>query len=168
METEHWIAIIGIIISAIIAYITTKATINREKRKGKLIILELIKQYLINYNSSWDIATKKVKTDNVSKEQYVRVLEIIEKEFLELVNNPYYLGIVYKYPKLTQLQTYISREIAELSVSNNFGLNNETLRLIFELFDILKKDIKKKYFKNGERFFELNTLITEWKGILKI
>lgn len=52
MEAEHWIAIVGILISAVIAYFTAKITLNIEKDKGKLILIELIKQYLINFNSS--------------------------------------------------------------------------------------------------------------------
>lgn len=90
MEAEHWIAISGILISAVIAYFTAKITLSVEKDKGKLILIVLIKQYLINFNSSFDLFTKKLKTDNSTKEQFLRVLEFIEAEFEDLINNPYY------------------------------------------------------------------------------
>lgn len=51
--------------SATIVYFTAIATINSEKRKGKQIILELIKKYLISFNSSWDMQTKTLKTDTI-------------------------------------------------------------------------------------------------------
>lgn len=66
------------------------------------------------------------------------------------------------------LQVSITREIARLKNSKEFGLSNESIQLSFDLFEILKKDFKKNYFKKGERFFELNNLIDEWKVILKI
>lgn len=168
MTTENWIAIIGLILSAIIAYLTAKATIDSEKRKGKQIILELIKKYLISFNSSWDMQTKTLKTDAITKEQYLRVIEIIESEFNELTSNPYYLDIAYKFPKLTMLQVYISREIAESRNSTTFALNKETLRYLFELYAILKADLNKKHFKEGGRFSEIDKLIGEWKAILNI
>lgn len=167
MEAEHWIAISGILISAVIAYFTAKITLSVEKDKGKLILIELIKQYLINFNSSFDLVTKKPKTDNLTKEQFLRVLEFIEAEFKDLINNPYYLELTNRYTRLSMLQVSITREIARLKSSKEFGLSNESIQLSFDLFDVLKKDIKKKYFKKGERFFELNNLIDEWKVILK-
>jgi len=168
METEHWIAIIGIVISAIIAYFTTKVTISAERRKGRLILLELIKQYLISFNSCFDVQTKALKTDKITKEQYLRMIEIIESEFKELISNPYYLDITYKYPTLTMLQVSFSREIAEWRISDMFGLKEETFRLMVELYSHLKKDMKKKYFKKGGGFFEIDKLIFEWKEILKL
>ena len=168
MNTENWIAIIGLLLSAVIAYITTKATIYSEKRKGKQIILELIKKYLISFNSSWDKITKTLKTDAITKEQFLRVVEIIESEFKELTSNPYYLDITYKFPKLTILQVYISREIAENRNATTFALNKETIRHLFELYAIVKADLNKKNFKEGGHYFELDKLIGEWKEILNI
>jgi len=168
MNAENWIAIIGLFLSAIIAYVTTKATINSEKRKGRKIILELIKKYLINFNSSWDTQTTTLKTDLVAKEQYLRVVEIIESEFKDLTNNPYYLDIIYKFPDLTMLQVYISREIAEIRNSETFALNKETLRYLFALYKIIKADLNGKHFREGGRFFEYDKLISEWEAMLKI
>ena len=166
METEHLIAIIGIVISAIIAYFTARATIYVEKRKGKLIILELIKKYLISFNSSWD--KNQLKTDNITKEQYLRVIEVIETEFKVLTSNSYYLDLVSKFPDLTMLQVYISREIAELRNTTNFALNKETLRYVFRLYSFVKGNMRNKYFKKNGQYFQLDTLIEEWKKTLKI
>lgn len=168
METEHWIALTGIVISAVIAYFTAKATISAERRKGRLILLELIKQYLISFNSCFDIPTKSIKTDRITKEQYLRMIEIIESEFRELISNPYYLDITFKYPTLTMLQVSFTREIAELENSDVFGLKEETFRLMLQLYSRLKKDMRKKYFKKGGGFFEIDKLIFEWKEIFKL
>jgi hypothetical protein len=168
METEHWIAILGIVVSAIVAYFTAKETINAEKRKGKLIILELIKKYLISFNSSWDKNTNQLKTDNITKEQYLRVIEVIESEFKDLTGNPYYLDLAFKFPNLTMLQVYISREIAELRNQPNFALNKETMRFIFQLYSLVKGNMRKKYFTKDGQYFQLDTLIEEWKKLLNI
>lgn len=66
------------------------------------------------------------------------------------------------------LQVNISREIAESRNSTTFALNKETLRYLFELYSIIKKELKKKYFEEGGRFFEIDKLIEEWKTILNI
>ena len=114
MNTENWIAIIGLVLSIIIAYFTAKATIESEKRKGKQIILELIEKYLISFISSWDYQTLTLKTDDISKEQYLRIVEIIESEFKDLTCNPYYLDLAFKFPKLTMLQVHLSRELQKV------------------------------------------------------
>jgi len=165
---ENWIAIIGIVASIIAAYFTAKATINAEKRKGKLLLLELIKKYLISFNSSWDINTKKLKTDNIAKEQYLRVVEVIESEFKDLSANPYYLDLAFKFPNLTMLQVYVSREIAELRNRPDFVLNTETLKHWFQLYSLVKGNMKKKHFIKNGQYYQIDTLIEEWREILKI
>ena len=163
MNVENLIAIIGIIVSAIVAYFTAKFTIGLERKKGKLIIIELVIKYIANFNSCWDLQTGKLKTDEISKLQYLRVMESIESGLNQLTSNPYYLDLIYEYPKLTMLKVYITREIAQTINSNDFALNEGTLKNVFTLYEMLKPDFKKKDFRKGGRFFYIENLVVDWK-----
>jgi len=104
----------------------------------------LIKKYLISFENSWNFETRQLKTGATAKEQYLRVVEIIESEFKDLTSNPYYLDLLYKYPDLTMLQVYISREIAESRISTEFKLNKGTLSKALDLYAIVKADLPKR------------------------
>lgn len=94
IDLDNYIALFSVVSSIFIAYATTKFTLYLSKRRGKLIIFELIKQYIINFHSSWDFKSMKVKKDDVSKFQYLRTLENIEKQLMNLINNPFYIDLL--------------------------------------------------------------------------
>ena len=67
MDIDNLIALIGILISAIVAYFTSLFTIKQERKKGKVILLELVIKYLSNFSSCWDYKSGKIKDDPIEK-----------------------------------------------------------------------------------------------------
>lgn len=110
--------------------------------------MEIIKQYITNINSSFD-QNMQIKSDSISKEQFIRVNELIEEELKMVIQNPYYLKLTFNYPKLTVIQVHISRETAQLKNQNDFALNRELILLVIELYHLVKKDLKKICFTAG-------------------
>ncbi len=148
------ISVIKVLISAIVAFITAWLTVKfnlvRERNKGKILIFEIVKKYFILFYNSFEKGKESstIKKDRISKEKYLRVIEKIENDFINLQNNLYYSCLLENYPSITMTQILISMEIAELRNREDFAFNAGTVKHFCKLFKAIKKDIPKKYLKN--------------------
>ncbi len=109
---------------------------------------------MISFNSSFDRESKILRRDLVTKKQYIRILVQIENGLIELGTNSYYRDLVYQFPKILQLEVYISREIEQNEKPNTtISLNPNTLVIILDLYKILKKEFPKEDFQQGGQFY---------------
>jgi hypothetical protein len=161
---------LNVLISTVVAFITSYGTIvyklNKEKNKGKIIVNELIKRYFISCLNCVDQNTNKVKSDSLSKDQHLRVIQRIEQDLLELQNNLYYSAILEKYPHITKTQIAISREIEKLKKEDFPSLDLDTIDEFHCLYQLIKSDLPKKT-KTNKHFKEINQMIEEFYGIIK-
>lgn len=160
MAIQILITVIGVILSAIIAYLVTNWKINSDKRKSKVIILRLIYKYIISFDSCFDQEAKILRRDQLTKKQYVRILQQVESGLIDLGTNPYYRDLVYQFPKMLKFEVSISREIERNEKPNAIiHVNEVTLTSIIELYKILKQDFPKKDFSTGGQFYEYDNYI---------
>jgi len=161
---NEFISIISILISIIVAYLTTRITLKKEKNNGKIRLLEIVKRYYISFHNSFDFKNKKIKDDMISKGQYLRVLENIELELANLISNDYYAKLLIDYPDLTMLHIHVSMEIVKHKNTLKFGLNKETANQMYKLYVAIKKNIPNKLLKTNLK--ETCVLIEEYNKII--
>lgn len=161
---NDFISVISIIISVIVAYFTTRITLEKEKNTGKIRLLEIVKKYYISVHNSFDSNTKQIIDNAISKEQYLRVLENIELELSNLISNDYYTKLLLNYPDLTMLHIQVSREIAEQRNNTKFGLNPGTAKQMYNLYVAIKKNISHRLLKT--KLKETCNLIEGYNGII--
>jgi len=170
LTSDNWISILAIIISTIVAfltaYFTVKYSLKNEKNKGQIILVELIKRYFSSCWNSWDMETGRLHTDNLTKQQYLRVVERIEQDLLELQNNMYYSSILEKYPSVTIVQIQLSRDIAELQNIDSFFLNTGTTNQFYKLYSLIKKNLPRRY-RNNEKYKDINDSIERYVRSLR-
>jgi len=137
------IPIISIFCSILAAYITTKYTVRRELKQGRLRLLELVRRYFINVINAFDQETNRIKNNTLSKKMYVEELKAILTELQNLVAHPYFSVLVTKYPQISKLLVQLRRELVEHDVQKLFSINKGTMGDFWKLYQILKVDMKK-------------------------
>ncbi len=164
MTEENAISILKIVVSAIVAFLTAYGTViyrlKKERGKGKIIILELIKRYFISIINSFDHKTLKVKKDNLSRLQHLRIIERVEQDLLQLQNNLFYTSTLEKYPRITKAQITLSREIENIKANEQLYLDGNTIKEFYNLYLIIRSSLPKKVLKN-EHFKEIASIIEE-------
>ena len=173
LTIDNWISLISIFASVVVAFFTALLTIRislyRERNTGKIILFELLKKYFLSVINSYALDNTGagiIKTDSISKEKYINVIMQIESSLLELEKNQYYSRLLFKYPLLTIAQVRLTQEIAEQRLNKGLILNFETQEELLKLYELVRKDLPRRYFKN-EEFQIIDTSIRNYMDILK-
>jgi len=136
------IPVVSILISAAVAYITAIYAIRREISRGRFQMLELVRRYFLNVIHAFDEGTKLIKKDAKSKKMYVEELKAVLEELQELVVNPYFTGLIERYPRLSMLLLQTRRELVEHDeVQVPFAVNKGTIRQVWGIYLIIRKEL---------------------------
>lgn len=165
LREDIFIAFVGAISSGLLAYFVTRSTINRDKKKGKYILLEIIKRYIIALDSCWDDEAQKFKNDIGTIGSYKRILEGVENDLIELSSNTYFISIVSKYSEITIVQVFVTIEMSDLN-NSIFKPKHGTFENFRDLFNRIKKDFPQKTFQRDEFLKLINIKFEEYDKIL--
>ena len=119
-----------------------------ESQKGEVQLVSLITRYIISFANAWDKSNPKIayiKTDIVSVSQYLAECNSILDDLNSLINNPFYVKIVEKYPEVIKTIVQFRRDITEQEIKSKqditaFSLNSEIFNEFYNLFYIIKNE----------------------------
>lgn len=145
--------------------IKIESKLNRfENQKGEVLLASILYRYFVNFISRLDISnpkTSSVKTDLISTSQYTAEMESILSDLTTLMNNPFLIKIIEKYPELNRTIVQLRRDSVKVKIeSENTGISQSTFLAFYDLFYVLKKNSKDsklfhtKEFKNLESGLE--------------
>jgi hypothetical protein len=156
------IPLIGIVVSAAVAFLTTIQVLKKELNNGKVLLLEIIKRYIINVTNSLNVKDLpvEVKKDKESKLYYLSELDSIDKDLGELFTNPLLIKIFKKHTDLTMLAVSLRRELVYLKQNETIlSINQDTLRYFLKLFDVVKKEYGKEKFEKDHNLKAINDMV---------
>ncbi|MGV8945359.1 MAG: hypothetical protein ACOH1N_02925 [Lutibacter sp.] len=124
----------------------------------------ILYRYFVNFINNLDISNPKVssaKTDLTSTSQYTAEMDSILSDLNTLMNNPFLIKIIEKYPELNKTIVQLRRDSIEVKIKSenntkDIGINQSTFLSFYDLFYVLKKNSKNsklfhtKEFKNLE------------------
>lgn len=144
-----WIATIGIPVvgvglSAFVAYHVAHLTTAAEEQKGKALLQNLAQRYFISLINSFDPNTRQVKTDTLSKKQYLSELDSILTDFSLLSSNPFYVRFVATTPLAAKCLVQARRERVEHDHTDVFALNIGTAKGFALMYREARKGTKTK------------------------
>ncbi len=145
--------------------IKIEGKLNRfENQKGEVLLASILYRYFVNFINNLDISNPKVssaKTDLTSTSQYTAEMDSILSDLNTLMNNPFLIKIIEKYPELNKTIVQLRRDSIEVKIKSenntkDIGINQSTFLSFYDLFYVLKKNSKNsklfhtKEFKNLE------------------
>ncbi len=158
-NNEIWtisLAIIALITTIIIGFYqhkTSKRQILFEERldrfenqKGEVILTSIIIRYFITFLNAWTKNAKvksKVKTDIVSVQQFINEVDSISTDLNNLINNPFYIKLIERFPEIIIYNTRLKRTIVEQKIIANkdlskFALSSGTFKDFRNFLNVLK------------------------------
>ncbi len=139
------IAVIPIIVSSVVAYLTARYAVRREQRYGKLRLIELCRRYVINLTNAIDPITHTVKSRALDREMYVAELDTITRQLEELTHNDYFGKLISQYSEVSLLLVSLRRELVEHRSKKVLkAINFSTLRSVSDLYHRIKADLPRK------------------------
>lgn len=147
------IPVASIVAFIIVAYLTATYAVNRELANGKARLLDITYRYTLNVVNVIDPEMLAVRNDPLSKELYVKELEVIVNDLDKLLGNAYVERLILEHPRRSKLMVILRRELAEdkKESASDFGLNPTSLTELFDLMDVVRKDLGKNS-KTAEGF----------------
>jgi len=171
-KTISWDTIISSIVLIILAvsifYAWRQYKIQRERvegnyKKGELRLLYLVSDYAINTYNMYDEKGKFKKDDPISTKQYIEEAKVILQDLHDLLENPFYINLLEKYPDINLAYSGLRRNIIEQEIdrrNSDFALSYQTFKKFYEIYNLLKGEIGNKkileseYFKSVEKAYE--------------
>jgi hypothetical protein len=147
------IPVASIVASIIVAYLTATYAVNRELANGKARLIDITYRYTLNVVNVIDHKKGEVRKDPLAKELYVKELEVIVNDLDKLLGNAYVERLILEHPRISKLMVILRRELAEgkKESASEFGLNPTSLTEVFDLMDVVRKDLGKNS-KTAEGF----------------
>jgi hypothetical protein len=153
--------IITIAVSIILAYLSTKWTINNQYRQGKYQFFEIVSRYFINAYNSIDITTvpPRTKLEPIDKIYQLEELRAIHQDISKLLDNPYYIELLKKFPEISMINIALRREIIDLEKATQVTLKPDNIDLFYKIYKNIKKGIPKRVFKNNKAYQEIDQIV---------
>ena len=153
--------IITIAVSIILAYLSTKWTINNQYKQGKYQFFEIVSRYFINAFNGFDISTNppSTKLEPIDKVYQLEELKAIHQDISKLLDNPYYLNLLKKHPEISMINTTLRREIIDLDNATKVTLKPDNIGLFYEVFNSIKKEIPSRLFNKNKAYQEIEQIV---------
>jgi|GEM_PF-3269150 len=189
METSDWIAIAAVLIAAfswISQYrlskkaneatkisndiqaemLTLSAKVEEfEDRKGEVLLLNIIGRYfVINYNF---LSTTDDRQLEVDKKKYSSGLMQLSMDFEKLIDNPYFIKFIEAHPDINLLMLSLKGAIINESYSTGRVINAQTFNFFYDMYFVLKDELKNKEMLNHRFFKVVQEAIISMKLVLK-
>jgi uncharacterized protein YdcH (DUF465 family) len=134
-----------------------------ENQKGEVLLISILYRYFVTFVSNLDISNpkvSKVKIDSISVNQYIIEIDSIISDLNKLVNNPFFIKIIEKYPELNKTIVQLRRDSTEVKIktqnnSKDLGINQITFLAFYDLFYILKNNTKNSNLFKTKTFKDL-------------
>ena len=159
MEASDWISVIALLIALISMagqFLLSKRSNNIQSetfrlskkiddfdnRKGEVLMLNMIGRYFILTLSSFEPPPSgKMRKDKASLNRYLSGLKQLSNDFDELINNPFYIKFVETHPDINLLILSLRGAIIEMEDKQEIGINPDTFRYFYDIYESVKKDI---------------------------
>jgi hypothetical protein len=162
--------LLSLLLSATVAYFTTTYSLRREMRHGVLRLIELCRRYLFNLLNAFDQETRRLRSDELSRDVYVTELQVVVNQLDSLLDNAYVGRLAINYPLVSLLLAQVRRELVELNQTKVLhSLNPTAVGLVAGLYRKVKKDLPAKYFRNPyDETLEEGISKLEATGVIKV
>lgn len=141
---EIIIAIVGVVASVFVAYHVAHKATRAEEEKGKAMLQNFAQRYFISMLNSFDHTTNQLKTDRLTKRQYIAELDAILNDFGTLSSNPFYIRFLTKTPFAAKCLVQARRERIEHDETESFALNIGTAKGFALMYRESRKGLKEK------------------------
>lgn len=160
---DYVIPIITIVVSIVLAYLSTKWTIRNQYRLGKYQLFEITNRYFITAFNGLDISTPvfKTKASSIEKKYQLNEIKAIHNDMAKLIDNPYFIGLLKDYPEFAMIKIRLRREITDLENARVVTLNPDNVDIFYKLYLKIKNDIPKRVLKKNETFSGIDGLVNE-------
>ena len=119
-----------------------------ELKKGEILLMGLLGRYFTIQLNCWEV-NGKIRTDEISIEQYIYELKQLNQDVNALVTNPFYIEALEKHPEINLLWIYLRRFIIQSEHDHKMSVNPQLFDKFYDLYFKIKKEISDKdMFKN--------------------
>jgi len=153
---------IGILLSAIIALFISKKTLSNQYKKGRYQMFYITNRYFINVYNSVEQGPNGVRTkmDSIDRIYQLNELKEIDKDLSMLLDNPYYLDVLMKYPEMNSISYRLRREIVKIENDDKVSLEADNIDFFYSLHQKIKEDIPKRYL-DSKTFTDIEKIVEE-------
>ena len=138
------IPLLSVIVSAFVAYRVAIMATKAEEDKGKALLENLCNRYFISLSNSFDGSTKQIKTDPLTKKQYIAELEAIISDLSGLSTNPFYIRFLRSSPYSAKHLVQVRRELVEHDANPSFVLNLGTAKGFASMYRECRKGLAER------------------------
>jgi hypothetical protein len=146
MNWEYIISGLALLISIIFSLITIFSNRKKDKfeiKKGEILTLSLLGRYFAIQYNCWD-QNGHMKSDKISINIYVQSLQMLITDINTLINNPFYIELLKKYPEINLLILLLLKNINERKNATIMAVDYNLFKAFFELYNKIKIEIKDK------------------------
>lgn len=111
-----------------------------EVRRGEILLMSLLGRYFVIQFNCWEPGGK-IRTDPVSVEQYIQGLRQLGDEVDALTTNPFYVGILEKYPEMNLLWITLRGFVVEIEQSRKAAVSTLVFDKFYDLYEKVKKEV---------------------------
>lgn len=146
MNWEYIISGLALLISIIFSLITIFSNRKKDKfeiKKGEILTLSLLGRYFAIQYNCWD-QNGHMKSDKISINIYVQSLQMLITDINTLINNPFYIELLKKYPEINLLILLLLKNINERKNNTIMAVDYNLFKIFFDLYNKIKIEIKDK------------------------
>lgn len=165
MEANIIVSLLGIVISAIVAYYTSTNVFARKYHEGKIRIFDLTHRYFYVMYNSFDHRTRELKTDKESTDIYIFGIQSIYDDLQSLMENPFMHTIIKKNLYLSSLPYRLGCAIVGSKEQQEPCITKELIDLFIKLFTMTSDLYKEDEWKTNEELKDLKHNVNEFKKI---
>lgn len=157
-----------ILVSILVAYLTSWYSFRIQYNLGKYQLLEIVNRYYITYYGTIDFQKSPhiTKTGVNEKIYVISELKKIQSDISGLINNPFYVKLIKVYPEISMINVVLTRAIVDLEKSKSILYN----RQLFEHFSKLHKRIYStipKKIKKQSTYKEIEQIVIDFNTSIK-
>lgn len=166
MEANIIVSLLGIVISAIVAYYTSTNVFARKYHEGKIRIFDLTHRYFYVMYNSFDHRTRVLKTDKESTDIYIFGIQSIYDDVKSLMENPFMYTILKKNLFISSLPYLLGCTLVSSKEQQEPCITKELIDLFIKLSTTTSNLYKEDEWKTNEELKDFKHNINEFKKLI--